>query len=96
MARYTTTTTALAALLATTSLASAGGIERNAFTTGILFEEGNYVELGFTYVDPTVSGQANAPYPGTPASGDMSADSITAPTNSVSTATSTIRSRSRS
>lgn len=70
MTRYTTTT-AIAALLATTTLASAGGIERNGFTTGILFEEGNYVELGFTYVSPDVSGALNAPAPAVP-SGDMS------------------------
>ncbi len=56
MTRYTTTTTALAALLATTTLATAGGVERNASSPAILFEEGNYVEFGFTYVDPDVSG----------------------------------------
>ena len=73
MTRSTKTTAhALAALLATTALAQAGGIERNGFTTGILFEEGNYVELGYTFVDPDVSGALNPPLPAT-ASGDMSA-----------------------
>ena len=47
---------AAALLLASTSLASAGGVERNAFTTGILFEEGTYAELGYSFVSPDVSG----------------------------------------
>ncbi len=53
---------ASAALLASTALAQAGGIERNAFTTAILFEQGTYVELGYSFVSPDVSGvqQANA------------------------------------
>lgn len=48
--------TASAALLATTAFAHAGGIERDTGSMAILFEEGNYIELGFTYVDPDVSG----------------------------------------
>ena len=59
---------ASAALLATTAMTHAGGIERNAFTTGILFEEGDYIELGFTSVSPSVTGTiTGAPVP----SGDM-------------------------
>lgn len=56
MTRYTIT--AAAALLATTSLASAGGIDRTAPSTSILFEEGTYADIGFTYADPDVSGEA--------------------------------------
>ncbi|QXT38396.1 OmpP1/FadL family transporter [Gymnodinialimonas ceratoperidinii] len=56
MTRFTTTTTALAALLATTTIASAGGVERSAQSMGILFEEGAYAELSFSYADPDVSG----------------------------------------
>ncbi len=62
--------TAAAALLATTTLAQAGGIERNAFTTGILFETGNYVELGYSFSSPDVSGQAVA-FAGGAATGDI-------------------------
>jgi len=47
---------ASAALLASTALAQAGGIERNAFTTAILFEQGTYVELGYSLVNPDVTG----------------------------------------
>jgi len=47
---------ASAALLATTTFAQAGGIERDQTSMDILFKEGNYVELGFTFVSPDVSG----------------------------------------
>ena len=47
---------AAALLLASTSLASAGGVERNPQTTAMLFEEGTYVELGYSFVSPDVSG----------------------------------------
>jgi long-chain fatty acid transport protein len=57
---------ASAALLATTALAQAGGIERNAFTTAILFEQGTYVELGYTLSTPDVSGDAVAGIGGAP------------------------------
>ncbi|PWK62622.1 OmpP1/FadL family transporter [Roseicyclus mahoneyensis] len=53
-------TAASAALLASTALAQAGGIERNAFTTAILFEQGTYVELGYSFVSPDVSGVQQA------------------------------------
>lgn len=59
---------ASAALLLTTTLAHAAGIERDTGSVAILFEEGNYVELGFTYVDPDVSGTAAG---GAVRSGDM-------------------------
>lgn len=62
MTRFTKTTTAVAALLATTTLAHAGGVERAGSSPAILFEDGSYVELGFTTVNPDISGiqQQNA------------------------------------
>jgi long-subunit fatty acid transport protein len=60
---------ATTALLASTAIAQAGGLDRNQLGTGILFEQGTYLELGYSFVDPTVSGVlAAAPVP----SGDMS------------------------
>jgi long-chain fatty acid transport protein len=60
---------ATAALLSTTAIAQAGGLDRNQTTTSILFESGTYVELGYTSVSPSVSGALAAN--GTP-SGDIS------------------------
>ncbi|CAM3508063.1 OmpP1/FadL family transporter [Paracoccus nototheniae] len=48
--------TGMAALLAGTTPLLAGGIERAPQSLGILFEEGNYAELSFGAVDPTVEG----------------------------------------
>lgn len=45
-----------AALLLTTSMAHAGGIERAVPSMAFLFEDGNYLELSFGYVSPKVSG----------------------------------------
>ncbi len=50
--------TAGAALLASTAMVQAGGIDRSGQSVGIIFEEGTYAELSFGYVDPTVSGDA--------------------------------------
>ncbi|MEJ6394473.1 outer membrane protein transport protein [Gymnodinialimonas sp. 2305UL16-5] len=50
------TGTAIAALLTTTSLATAGGVERQAQSPAILFEDGNYVEFSYTFTNPDVSG----------------------------------------
>jgi long-subunit fatty acid transport protein len=66
-------TTASAALLATTTLAQAGGIERNAFATSILFETGNYVELNYTFISPDVTGQS-IPLVGGASSGNVAPD----------------------
>ena len=55
MTRYTIT--AAAALLATTSIVSAGGVERSAQSMAILFEDRNYVELSYTQVSPDISGE---------------------------------------
>lgn len=57
-----------ATLLATT--AHAGGVERSAFSSRVLFEQGTYGEFSFGYVSPTVSGVATAGAGGAP-SGDM-------------------------
>lgn len=56
MTHFAKTTTALAALLASTALATAGGVERQAQSPAILFQDGTYVEFGYSYVDPDVSG----------------------------------------
>lgn len=47
---------ATAALLASTALAHAGGVERNPQTTALLFEEGSYLEFSYTHSSPNVSG----------------------------------------
>jgi len=47
---------AAATLLATTTIAQAGGVERNPQTTALLFEEGTYLEFAYTYSEPNVSG----------------------------------------
>ena len=49
---------AAAGLLASTAIATAGGLDRDQMGTSILFEEGNYVELSFASIDPDVSGTA--------------------------------------
>lgn len=46
----------VAALLAGSAVASAGGLERGNQSVGILFEQGNRVELSFGHVRPNVSG----------------------------------------
>ncbi|MCK0094410.1 outer membrane protein transport protein [Yoonia sp. F2084L] len=51
-------TTAGAALLMTTSLAHAVGLDRSGQPVGIIFEEGNYAEFSFGYVMPEVTGDA--------------------------------------
>lgn len=49
-------TAAAAALLTTTALAHAGGLDRSGQGVGVIFNDGNYVELSFGNVNPTVSG----------------------------------------
>ncbi len=49
---------AAAALLATATTASAGGIERTPQSVAILFEPGTRVELSFSHVNPRVTGRA--------------------------------------
>lgn len=74
MTRFTATTTALAALLATTTLAHAGGVERQGASPAILFQEGTYVEFGFTYVDPEISGTQTRTASGASLAGSQSGD----------------------
>lgn len=50
--------TSLAALLLTTTAATAGGLDRSGQGVGALFEEGGYAEFSYGYVMPTVSGSA--------------------------------------
>lgn len=45
-----------AALMLTTTAATAGGIDRSGNAYSILFEDGNYVELSFSSVKPDISG----------------------------------------
>ncbi|MGJ8622361.1 MAG: OmpP1/FadL family transporter [Yoonia sp.] len=52
--------TAGAALLMTTTLAQAGGLDRSGQGIGIIFEEGTYSEFSFGLVQPNVSGELNA------------------------------------
>ncbi|WP_412508111.1 hypothetical protein [Roseovarius sp. SYSU LYC5161] len=59
-----------AALLLTTGLASAGGLDRSGQPVGAIFEDGSYAELSFGRVNPSVSGNMNAALGGAP-SGDM-------------------------
>lgn len=68
-------TTALGALALSTTLAQAGGVERAATNIGFMFEKGNYGELSFGSVSPSVSGTqlrtAGASSPAGAQSGDM-------------------------
>lgn len=50
------TTSAVAALMLTTTAATAAGIERTGNDYSVLFEEGNYAKLSFSTVRPEVSG----------------------------------------
>ena len=59
------------ALLATTAIATAGGVERSNQSMSILFEEGTYAELSFSHVRADVSGVSSAT---TFSSGDVATD----------------------
>ena len=61
-------TSTLGALAMATTVAHAGGIEREPNNVGFLFEKGNYAELSVRRVMPSVSGELIGP--GTP-SGDI-------------------------
>ena len=61
--------TASAALLASTALAHAGGLDRSGLGISALFEDGNYVELSYGQVMPSVTGSV-----GPAESGEMASD----------------------
>ena len=54
----------LAILLASSSLAYAGGMDRATTSTGLLFEKGSYAELSFASTNPSVSPDTVTPFPG--------------------------------
>lgn len=60
-----------AVLLLTTTAATAGGLDRSGQGIGIIFEEGNAVELSFGQVTPTVTGIASGSGLGGVGSGNM-------------------------
>lgn len=60
MTTMKTITSAAGAVLAGTVAAQAGGIERQVFSPGFLFESGNYFEMTFGSVSPSVSGVFSA------------------------------------
>lgn len=71
--------TAAAVVAATASAAAAGGIDRSRLGYGLLFEQGTYVEFGFSHVAPKVTGTygpATGPFNGT-GTGDMAGDYTT-------------------
>ncbi len=49
--------------------ADAGGIDRSRLSYGIMYEEGNYAEFGFSHVSPDVSGTFPVPLGGGPTGG---------------------------
>ncbi len=66
--------TGVAALLATTGMAAAGGLDRSGQSISAIFETGSYVELSFGSVQPTVEGVFNHPFFGPLPSGDVAPD----------------------
>jgi len=63
-------TLAATALVAAAGAAQAGGIDRSGQSVQALFEKGNYVELSFGTVSPSVSGSVATPF-GQRVSGNM-------------------------
>lgn len=59
-----------AALMLTTTAATAGGIDRSGQSIGAIFEDGKYVELSYGMVTPDVTGVFNHPLAGPLASGN--------------------------
>lgn len=68
-----TATLSLAALLASTTIAAAGGLDRSQNGYGILFEDGNRFELGLSSAMPEVTGSHPAGIGGG-TTGDMAGD----------------------
>jgi len=63
----------MAALAASTTAASAGGIDRSGQGIGVIFEDGNYAQLSFGSVTPDVSG-TDVGFATGASSGDMTGD----------------------
>ncbi|MGG7646340.1 OmpP1/FadL family transporter [Rhodovulum sp. YNF3179] len=63
----------MAALAASATAASAGGIDRSGQGIGVIFEEGNYAQLSFGSVTPDVSG-TDVGFATGASSGDMTGD----------------------
>ena len=66
--------TAGAALLLTTSIASAGGLDRSGQPIGLIFEEGDVLQLSFGYVMPELTGSVTNPLFPAPSAGAESGD----------------------
>ena len=62
--------TAGAILLISTSIATAGGLDRSGQGIGVIFEDGDYAELSFGSVSPNLSG-GNSPLSGANPTGDI-------------------------
>lgn len=64
---------ALGALGLTATAAAAGGIDRSGQPIGIIFEKGNYAELSFGVINPSVSGKdlALGPFPAGQETGEV-------------------------
>lgn len=66
-------TTAGAALLMTTSMVNAVGLDRSGQPVGVLFQDGNYAEFSYGFVMPTVEGEDVAVFGGS-ATGNVADD----------------------
>jgi long-chain fatty acid transport protein len=65
-------TTAGAILLMTTSLATAGGLDRSGQGIGVIFEDGDYAELSYGSISPSLSGSGiNGARTGPATTGDI-------------------------
>jgi len=63
-----------ALLLLSTSMASAGALDRTAQPVDVLFQDGNYAELNFSYTIPDVQGTFSNPLLGVAEAGDVASD----------------------
>lgn len=68
---------ATSAIAVCASMANAGGIDRSRLPYAAMFEEGNYAELGFSSVNPSVTGAYVAPISAFGASTNNMAESYT-------------------
>ena len=58
--------TSAAALAVAAGAAQAGGVDRSGQAIGIIFEKGNYVELSYGVINPSVTGRDKAAFGGNP------------------------------